>query len=60
MSANEKTPESGLCLEWKQLNYYVPAQEQNNYSFWNECRKKQEICILQDGKIDRNWLNFGI
>lgn len=48
MTVNEKTSESGLCLEWKQLNYYVPAQEQNNYSFWNECRKKQEICILRD------------
>ncbi|XP_017073110.1 protein brown [Drosophila eugracilis] len=37
-----------LCLEWKQLNYYVPAQEQSNYSFWNECRKKRELRILQD------------
>jgi len=23
-----------LCLEWKNLNYYVPAQEQSNYSFY--------------------------
>ncbi|EDW09473.1 protein brown [Drosophila mojavensis] len=38
----------GLCLEWKQLNYYVPAQEQSNYSFWNECRKRQELRILHD------------
>ncbi|EDW01079.1 protein brown [Drosophila grimshawi] len=38
----------GLCLEWKHLNYYVPAQEQSNYSFWNECRKKRELRILND------------
>jgi len=47
-----------LCLEWKNLNYYVPAQEQSNYSFWNECRKKREINILQDGKsMLRMWIN---
>ncbi|KAL7737634.1 hypothetical protein ACLKA6_007742 [Drosophila palustris] len=40
--------QTGLCLEWKQLNYYVPAQEQSNYSFWNECRKKRELQILHD------------
>lgn len=43
-----------LCLEWKQLNYYVPAQEQSNYSFWNECRKKRELQILHDGKTFRS------
>lgn len=43
--------QDGLCLEWKQLNYYVPAQEQSNYSFWNECRKQQELRILHDGKL---------
>ncbi|XP_030386604.1 protein brown [Scaptodrosophila lebanonensis] len=44
----ESSGQPGLCLEWKRLNYYVPAQEESNYSFWNECRKKRELRILQD------------
>ncbi|KAH8370382.1 hypothetical protein KR093_003237 [Drosophila rubida] len=48
MPAEDASAQSSLCLEWKQLNYYVPAQEQSNYSFWNECKKKQELRILHD------------
>ncbi|ALC41689.1 bw [Drosophila busckii] len=44
----ESNGQQGLCLEWKQLNYYVPAQEQSNYSFWQGCRKKRELQILHD------------
>lgn len=48
--SEEGDMQSSLCLEWKQLNYSVPAQEQSNYSFWNECRKQSELRILHDGK----------
>ncbi|XP_017147810.1 protein brown isoform X1 [Drosophila miranda] len=55
---NESGPQQqqgpSLCLEWKHLNYYVPAQEQSNYSFWNECRKKRELRILQDASGHMN------
>lgn len=40
----------GLCLEWKNLNYYVPAKEQTNYSFWQSCQNQKELQILNDGK----------
>lgn len=50
MPMDEGDAQGSLCLEWKQLNYYVPAQEQSNYSFWNECRKQRELRILHDGK----------
>lgn len=46
----ESTLRAGLSLEWKNLNYYVPAKEENNYSFWQSCRKQQELQILNDGK----------
>lgn len=49
--SEEGDTQSSLCLEWKQLNYSVPAQEQSNYSFWNECRKQSEQRILHDGKF---------
>lgn len=49
--SEEGDTQSSLCLEWKQLNYSVPAQEQSNYSFWNECRKQSELRILHDGKF---------
>ncbi|XP_037944208.1 protein brown-like [Teleopsis dalmanni] len=39
---------SGLLLEWKNLDYYVPANEQSNYSFWQECQKLREIRILKN------------
>ncbi|XP_005179101.1 protein brown isoform X1 [Musca domestica] len=39
---------AGLCLEWKHLNYYVPAKEENNYSFWESCRTQRELQILND------------
>ncbi|XP_017475510.1 PREDICTED: protein brown [Rhagoletis zephyria] len=40
---------TNLCLEWKNLNYHVPASEQSNYAFWQECRKVKEQRILKDG-----------
>lgn len=49
--SEEGDTQSSLCLEWKQLNYSVPAQEQSNYSFWNECRKQSELRILHDGEL---------
>lgn len=49
--SEEGDTQSSLCLEWKQLNFSVPAQEQSNYSFWNECRKQSEVRILHDGKF---------
>uniref|UniRef100_A0A0A1WSU4 Protein brown n=1 Tax=Zeugodacus cucurbitae TaxID=28588 RepID=A0A0A1WSU4_ZEUCU len=39
---------SSLCLEWKNLNYHVPSNEQSNYTFWQECRKAKELRILKD------------
>ncbi|XP_075168391.1 brown [Haematobia irritans] len=39
---------AGLSLEWKNLNYYVPAREENNYSFWQSCRKQRELQILNN------------
>uniref|UniRef100_A0A0K8V2T9 Protein brown n=1 Tax=Bactrocera latifrons TaxID=174628 RepID=A0A0K8V2T9_BACLA len=39
---------SNLCLEWKNLNYHVPSNEQSNYTFWQECRKVKELRILKD------------
>ncbi|XP_037818280.1 protein brown [Lucilia sericata] len=44
----EKTFAPGLCLEWKHLNYYVPAKEQTNYSFWQSCQKQTELQLLND------------
>lgn len=48
--AGGSTFSAGLCLEWKHLNYYVPAKEENNYSFWESCRTQRELQILNDGK----------
>ncbi|KAM7343551.1 brown isoform 2-T2 [Cochliomyia hominivorax] len=44
----ENISNPGLCLEWKHLNYYVPAKEQNNYSFWQSCQTQKELQILND------------
>ncbi|XP_065369460.1 protein brown [Calliphora vicina] len=44
----ENSSAAGLCLEWKHLNYYVPAKEQTNYSFWQSCQTQKELQILND------------
>ncbi|XP_023302901.2 protein brown [Lucilia cuprina] len=44
----EKNFTAGLCLEWKHLNYYVPAKEQTNYSFWQSCQNQKELQLLND------------
>ncbi|XP_067635353.1 protein brown-like isoform X2 [Eurosta solidaginis] len=45
---------SNLCLEWKNLNYYVPLTQQSNYNFWQECRKVKELHLLKNvhGRIN--------
>uniref|UniRef100_A0A1A9VCA6 ABC transporter domain-containing protein n=1 Tax=Glossina austeni TaxID=7395 RepID=A0A1A9VCA6_GLOAU len=38
----------GLYLEWKNLNYYVPAKEHNNYNFWQTCQVQKDVQILNN------------
>lgn len=40
----------GLYLEWKNLNYYVPAKEHNNYNFWQTCQVQKDVQILNNGE----------
>uniref|UniRef100_A0A1A9X4G9 ABC transporter domain-containing protein n=1 Tax=Glossina brevipalpis TaxID=37001 RepID=A0A1A9X4G9_9MUSC len=49
MSLKTWTP--GLYLEWKNLNYYVPAKEENNYSFWQSCRVQENVKILNNAVL---------
>uniref|UniRef100_A0A1I8QE22 ABC transporter domain-containing protein n=1 Tax=Stomoxys calcitrans TaxID=35570 RepID=A0A1I8QE22_STOCA len=48
MDEGGSTFAAGLCLEWKNLNYYVPEREENNYSFWQCCRTQRELQILNN------------
>ncbi|XP_055839292.1 protein brown [Episyrphus balteatus] len=37
-----------LCLEWKNINFSVPANEGNNFKFWHSCQQQKEINILHN------------
>lgn len=40
--------DSGLCLEWKNINFSVPTSERSNFKFWQHCQEQKEINILQN------------